>query len=141
MQAETTGDITSGDITPVIIQARMTSSRLPGKVLTSVAGRPLLSYLVESMEHCRNAGPIVVASSVEPTDDPIADYCDENGIECFRGPLDDVMARFLLAVEALNANQFVRVCGDSPLLDHRLIDRAISLFWRHKPDLVTNLFP
>ena len=127
--------------TPVIVQARMTSSRFPGKVLHPVGGRPLLSFLTESLSHCRNAGPIVIACSAEASDDPIADYCEISGLRCHRGPLHDVMARFLTAAEALGAAQFVRVCGDSPLLDHRLIDRAIALFWRHAPDLVTNLHP
>lgn len=128
-------------VTPIIVQARMSSARLPGKVLKPVAGRPLLSYLIESLGHCRNGGPIVVASSTEPSDDPIADFCANSEIQCVRGPLDDVMGRFLMAVDHIGAAQFVRVCGDSPLLDHRLIDRAIELFWKRRPDLVTNLFP
>lgn len=128
-------------ITPIIIQARMSSSRFPGKVLRSVAGRPLLSYLIESLDHCRNAGPIVVACSTEQSDDPIAQFCAQVGTLCIRGSLDDVMGRFQLVIDQLDASQFVRVCGDSPLLDHRLIDQAIALFWQHRPDLVTNLFP
>lgn len=127
--------------TPIIVQARMSSSRFPGKVLHEVAGRPLLSYLTESLAHCRNAGPIVVACSTDPSDDPIAVYCAESGTRCFRGPLHDVMGRFMMLADELNALQFVRVCGDSPLLDHRLIDHAIGLFWQHRPHLVTNLHP
>lgn len=128
-------------VTPIIVQARMSSSRLPGKVLHPVAGRPLLSYLLESLAHCRNAGPVVVACSAEPSDTPIAEFCEQTGTRCFRGPLHDVMGRFAMAADALGALQFARVCGDSPLLDHRLIDHAIALFWAHRPDLVTNLHP
>lgn len=136
MQAEP-----SSSVTPIIVQARMSSTRLPGKVLRPVAGRPLLSYLIESLEHCRNGGPIIVASSSDASDDPIAEYCRNQQIRCTRGPLEDVMGRFLMAVEDTMADQFVRVCGDSPLLDHRLIDHAIELFWKRRPELVTNLFP
>lgn len=128
-------------VTPIIVQARMSSRRFPGKVLQPVAGRPLLSYLIESLTHCRNAGPVVVACSSDPSDDPIARFCTQSDILCIRGSLHDVMDRYLAAVDHLAASQFVRVCGDSPLLDHRLIDRAISLFWQHRPDLVTNLYP
>jgi spore coat polysaccharide biosynthesis protein SpsF (cytidylyltransferase family) len=124
-----------------IVQARLSSSRLPGKVLHPVAGRPLLVYLLESLSHCAHLADIVVATSTEPQDTPIARLCQELNIKCHRGPLADVAGRFKEVLDAYPFDAFVRVCGDSPLLDHRLIDRALEIFRGGDYDLVTNIFP
>ncbi|HET7568269.1 MAG TPA: NTP transferase domain-containing protein [Gaiellaceae bacterium] len=120
-----------------VVQARMSSQRLPGKVLAPLAGRPALAWLLE-----RLAGfEVVVATSGEPSDDPVAAFCAERGVECFRGPLADVAARFAGAVERYGLDAFVRVNGDSPLLDPALVARGIELFRATEPDLATNVFP
>ena len=123
----------------ILIQARMSSARLPGKVLAPMHGRPMLAWLVESLSRC--GLPLALATSIEPSDDPLASFCAESSLPCIRGPLDDVAARFALAVEQLGCDAFVRISADSPLLDPRLVDRAVALFRETKPDLVTNVFP
>jgi spore coat polysaccharide biosynthesis protein SpsF len=124
-----------------IVQARMGSARLPGKVLREAAGRPLLSYLLERLERVRGLDAIVVATSREPADDPVAAFCCAQAVPCVRGSEHDVAGRFLLAVDEAGLEAFVRVNGDSPLLDGRLVERALELFRALAPDLVTNVHP
>ena len=126
---------------PIVIQARMSSSRVPGKTLRMVAGKPLLGYMLESLRRCRSNQEIVVATSEDPSDDPIRDYCASIGVCCLRGPLDDVAARYGAVLDAMPADAFVRLNGDSPLIDYRLVDRAVHLFACELPDLVTNVHP
>jgi len=123
-----------------IVQARMSSDRLPGKVLKNVAGKPLLQYILERLRKCSTLHQIVVATSDNRTDDPIAEYCRENNTACFRGPLQNVAKRFYMALEEYNLDVFVRVCGDSPMLDQKLIDQGVKLF-NGEYDLVTNILP
>ncbi|MDD4952321.1 MAG: NTP transferase domain-containing protein [Desulfovibrionaceae bacterium] len=122
----------------IIIQARMTSMRLPGKVLRKVRGRPLLGRLLEGLAHCAGADLLVVATSDEASDDALAEFCGRAGVACHRGPLDDVAGRFLAAAGEYGLEAFVRVCADSPLLDYRLVDRAVELFRAGDWDVVTN---
>lgn len=123
----------------VIVQARMGSRRLPGKVLRRAGGKPMIAYLLESLSRCTSAGRTLVATSTEKEDDPLSDYCRDGGVPCFRGSLEDVAGRFRGAMEAFGLDAFVRVNGDSPLLDHRLVDRAADLFREGGRDLVTNV--
>lgn len=123
----------------VVVQARMSSRRVPGKVLREVGGKPMLQYLLESLEQCRELDDLCVATSVEPSDDAVAAWCHDRGLPCVRGPLDDVAARFLLAVKERGLDAFVRVCGDSPLLDWRLVDKAVSLFRVGECTMVSNI--
>ena len=125
----------------VIIQARMTSKRLPGKVLRSVCGKPMLEYLLERLNQCENVAKIVVATSSDPSDEPIADFCSAMNVSCFRGPLLNVAERFYDILIEFGFDKFVRISGDSPLLDQRLIDSGIRLFLDWDYDMVTNIFP
>ena len=122
-----------------IIQARMSSKRLPGKVLRPVQGKPILQYLLESLAQCKKLGTTVVATSVEPTDDPVEQFCWEYGIPCYRGPLADVAGRFVEVVKKYDFNAFVRLNGDSPLLDYRLVDQAIFIYCSGDYDIATNV--
>ena len=123
-----------------IVQARMSSQRLPDKVLTMVNGKPLLQYLLERLTYCSSIDQIIVATSEDKSDDPIAVFCHEYGALCYRGPLQNVAKRFYMALEKFNLDAFVRVCCDSPMLDHKLIDQGVKLF-NGKYDLVTNTLP
>lgn len=116
----------------------MRSQRLPGKVLRDLAGRPLLQYVLERLQRCRALADVVVATSTDRSDDPVAEFCAARGISCHRGPLEDVAGRFVEVVRALDLDACVRVSGDSPLLDPGLVDRGTSLF-DHSVDLVTNV--
>jgi spore coat polysaccharide biosynthesis protein SpsF len=131
--------MTAGKATGVIIQARMGSHRLPGKVLRPIAGKPMLAYLLESLSHCERICTPVVSTSVEREDDPIEAFCRAHGVACYRGERDNVALRFLGTLERYGFSTFVRLCGDSPLLDHHLVDRGLEVFASGRYDLVTNL--
>src|SRR5947207_1002273 len=111
-----------------IIQARMTSSRLPGKVLQSMHGRPMLQYLLDRLARAQGVSDIVVATSIDRSDDPIERFCSAAGVACVRGPLLDVAARFHEVLETWPLDAFVRVSADSPLLDQRIVDAAVRLY-------------
>ena len=124
-----------------VVQARMGSARLPGKVLMELAGRPALDYLLERLAHAETLAAVIVATSREPADDAVASYCAARSVDCHRGDHDDVAARLLDAAERFALDAFVRVNGDSPLLDQALVDRGVRLFAAGGRDLVTNVFP
>lgn len=119
----------------------MTSRRLPGKVLKPLAGRPMLAHTLERLGRCRRADGLVVAASDDPADDPIADFLSAAKIPCFRGSLDDVAGRMAAAASAVGADSLVRICGDSPFIDPRIVDDAIATFMSDRCDLVTNVSP
>jgi spore coat polysaccharide biosynthesis protein SpsF len=124
-----------------IVQARMSSKRLPGKSLRPVAGRPMLAYVVERLRRCRELAAVIVATSTMPDDDGIAALCGRLGVACHRGPLDDVLGRFLEIVEARDLSAVVRISGDSPLIDPAIVDTAARLYAESGCDLVTNVAP
>ena len=122
-----------------IIQARMGSERFPGKVLHRAAGKPMLKYLLERLDHCTSLDAKVVATSSDEQDTPLESQCRDWGVNCFRGDLHNVARRFQQALDAYRFDAFVRINGDSPLLDQRLVDRAVQLFREGKADMVTNV--
>jgi spore coat polysaccharide biosynthesis protein SpsF len=124
-----------------LVQARMGSKRLPGKTLQPVQGKPLLQYLLERLGNAECLDGIVVATSDAEADSQIAAFCTKAGVPVFRGSLFDVAGRVAGALEAHPFDAFVRVNGDSPLLDQRLVDRGIRLFRQGTFDLVTNVHP
>ena len=123
-----------------IVQARLSSARLPGKMLMNVAGRPLLGRVVDRLAKARTLTGIVIATSSERSDQPIADFCTRENIKCHRGPLDDVAERFRRTAEREGASAFVRISGDSPLIDPALVDWAVGYYELGNCDLVTNVF-
>ena len=124
----------------LLIQARINSSRLPKKVLHQIKGKSLLDYLVMSLKWL-NKHEICIATSDKSSDDQINNYCEENNILCFRGSLNDVSKRMLDAAKHHYADAFVRINGDSPLIDSQIVEEAISIYNNAKYDLVTNTFP
>lgn len=112
--------------TVVVIQARMGSSRLPGKVLLPLAGKPALSHVLERVAAARTVDHIIVATSTLPADDPLAAFCESSGVDVVRGSEDDVLARYLLALDHFPADIVVRITGDCPLTDPALIDELIQ---------------
>ncbi len=114
-------------------------------MLREINGQPLLDYLLQRLERCRQLDGIILATSVEPSDDALEAYAARRRVGCIRGPLDDVAARFRLVLQATGASAFARVSGDSPLLDPALIDRAVSLFddgdWHLVTNVQTRTFP
>lgn len=105
----------------------MTSSRLPGKVLAPVLGEPMIGRQVERLRRAKGIDRLVVATSIDPTDDPLAAYADSLGLTVFRGPLDDVLARYAGAAALFpEARALVRLTADCPLADPEVIDRVIA---------------
>lgn len=124
-----------------IIQARLSSRRLPGKVLCEINGKPMLAYTLDRLAHCRKVDTIIVATSNDPSDDRLAQFCETYGVECYRGSLNDVAGRFMAAAAQYALEVCVRVNGDSPLIDPHLIDQGMAVFDGGDFDLVTNIFP
>jgi spore coat polysaccharide biosynthesis protein SpsF len=118
----------------------MGSSRLPGKVLLEAGGKPMLAYLLETLAHSA-LGPVVVATSDRPADEGISALAAGMGLACIRGSESDVASRFATAIQRFGFEAFVRVCGDSPLMDAEMIRRAISEFAEGQCDIATNTQP
>ena len=125
----------------VFIQARMSSSRFPGKVLAPFHGRPIIAHVISRIEVAVPLDQITVASSSDPSDDPLACYLRELGVAVFRGPLDNVFQRFQMCLEEYPCQWLFRLSADSPLLDGEMIERMLGYADRDELDLVTNVFP
>ena len=113
-------------VCPVIIQARMGSKRYPGKSMYMFNGKPSLMYLVESLEQCVDKKSIWVATSEMDDNDPIRELCRINSINVYSGDEDNVAKRYYDIVERIEGEYFIRVNGDSPLFDYRIMDTAIK---------------
>lgn len=117
-----------------VIQARLSSTRLPGKVLRRLGGRSVLSWGVRAAAHAPHLGTVVVATSDSPDDDPVAEEAVRAGAAVVRGPLDDVLARYELAAREHPCDAVVRLTADCPLHDPTLIGQVIGL-WLADPSL------
>lgn len=106
----------------------MGSSRLPGKILLDIAGKPMLQRVVERARQARWIDGVAVATTVDPADDQVADFCAQQGYPCFRGSVHDVLDRYYQAAQALEAKTIIRLTGDCPLVDPRIIDQTILAF-------------
>ncbi|MFA6316462.1 MAG: NTP transferase domain-containing protein [Elusimicrobiota bacterium] len=123
------------------IQARMSSRRFPGKVLAPFLGRPIVAHVVSCVCGVVPRSRVVVLTSDEPSDDPLASYAETLGVGVFRGPLDDVFGRFRACLRRHPCDFFLRICADSPLLSPSVI-RAVAAAGRAAgADLATNVFP
>lgn len=111
-----------------VIQARTTSSRLPGKVLLDIGGEPMLVRVVERARRAQRVSRVVVATTTDSTDDRLAELCAERGFDCRRGSMHDVLDRFYQTARACQADVIVRVTADCPLIDGGLIDQAVAVF-------------
>lgn len=127
--------------TVAIIQARMSSSRLPGKVLLDLAGQPMLVHVVERVKGARTIQDIVVATTNDPSDDPIEQACAARGYACFRGSLHDVLDRYYQAARASRAGVIVRITADCPLIDPAVVDRTVEAFHSPNTDFCANRLP
>jgi len=127
--------------TVAIIQGRMGSSRLPGKILLDLAGKPMLMRVVERARQSKTVDEVVFATTIDPLDDAVEAYCRQNAITCFRGSLSDVLDRFYQAAKAFKADTVVRITADCPLLDPGLMDETVTLFRQSGADFAANRLP
>ena len=123
----------------VIVQARYSSARLHGKILRELAGKPLLAWTLQRLRFSSLCSKVVIATSLDASDDLTEDFCTKYGALCFRGPLENVARRFLEVLDKFQGNAFVRISGDSPIIDPKLVDQAINEFRAGRYDLVTNV--
>jgi len=116
----------------------MTSSRLPGKVMLDIVGRPMLFHVVNRVRQARTLDLVVVATTDRPDDDTVDDFCRQESIPCFRGNLDDVLDRYYQAARHFHADAIVRITADCPMLDPEVIDRVVNAFLELDVDYVSN---
>lgn len=121
--------------TGIIIQTRMSSTRLPGKVMLPLAGKPMLWHVVMRSKQSRLAERVIVATSTDPSDDPIETWCKQNAVDCFRGSLNDVLDRFYQCAVAFKLTAIVRITSDCPLVDQGIIDQGIKKLNDHSIDI------
>lgn len=126
--------------TVAVVQARMTSTRLPGKILLPIAGRPMLWYQLQRMRAAATLDRIVIATTTNATDDPVVAFCREQGCDVVRGSEQDVLSRYADAARAFDAEVVVRLTSDCPLLPPALIDEAVGRFRAAQPcDYLSNM--
>ena len=121
-----------------IIQARMGSTRLPGKVLEDIHGHSMLNRVVRRTRQANRLDDVLIATSTAAQDDAVALECRQIGVPCFRGSEQDVLDRYFAAAEAARAEVVVRVTSDCPLIDGSLIDRVVATFCDQRPDYASN---
>ena len=119
-----------------VIQARMGSTRLPGKVLKPIAGQPLLWHIIERLKKSRLIEDIAIATTTNPLDEAIVEWGAANNITVIRGPEDNVLARFARAAEALDADIIVRVSSDAPFIDAGFVDHLLASMIEQSADFV-----
>lgn len=122
------------------IQARMGSTRLPGKVLKTICGKPILQYQVERIKRSRLIDEIIIATTNSPKDDPIVTLAEKLNVSCFRGSENDVLDRVTSALKKFNVDVHVELIGDSPLNDPQIMDEVIGFYLKnyHQYDYVSN---
>jgi spore coat polysaccharide biosynthesis protein SpsF len=125
--------------TVATIEARMTSTRLPGKVLAPAEGLPMLALMVERLRHVAALDAIVIATTVNAADDAVAALAGELGVGCWRGSEDDVMARVLDAATDAQADTIVELTGDCPLIDPRIVADVIAAYRLANVDYAANI--
>lgn len=121
-----------------IIQARLSSSRLPGKVLKPMNGRPMLSWMIERVKAAKKIEQIIIVTSVEASDDSIVEFCERENMPCSRGSLNDVLDRYYQAAKKFKVDTIVRLTGDCPLIDPKVIDILVDVYKNEKYDYVAN---
>lgn len=121
-----------------ILQARMSSTRLPGKVLKPILGKPMLVHQIDRIKRSTLIDEIIVATSDHSSDDEIESLCKSLEIKCIRGSLHDVLARYYQASLAYPSEHIVRVTGDCPIIDPDIIDKVIALHTSSNADYTSN---
>lgn len=119
----------------IVVQARMGSTRLPGKSLRLILGQPLLGYLIERLKRVKLADELIVATTNADADQAIADFCIKKAVLCIRGSEEDVLDRYKQAADSGKATVIVRISGDCPLIDPAVVDKVIKQFIDRSPEV------
>jgi len=118
----------NNDKTVAVIQARMGSTRLPGKVMKDLAGHPVLWHVIDRIKRVKEIDQIVVATTILPTDDTIEDFCRSGELQFFRGSSEDVLSRYYLAATEYQADTIIRITSDCPVIDPIVVSRMVNAF-------------
>ncbi|HZR65575.1 MAG TPA: glycosyltransferase family protein [Terriglobales bacterium] len=124
-----------------IVQARMGSNRLPGKVLMDLCGQTVLERVVRRLAKASSIGKVVIATSTQAQDDVVASECDRLRVACFRGDEQDVLGRYMQAAEQFHCEVLVRITADCPLIDPGVVDQVVTVYFENSPDLACNDLP
>ncbi len=122
-----------------IIQARMGSTRLPGKVMMLIQNKPLLYYVINQVKHSKNLSKVIIATTELKEDDQIVKYTESQGIDVFRGSTEDVLDRYYKCAKKYGSDIIVRITSDCPLIDPELIDKCITEFKKNDLDYFSNI--
>ena len=126
-------------IVNIFIQARMSSQRFPGKVLAPLHNKPILKHVIEHAKKAKNANNVIVLTSNEESDDPIAAYLDSIHFAYYRGSLNNVFHRFQFALKLFPCDYFVRISADSPFLNSALLEKMIQYSQENNYDIISNV--
>ena len=125
-----------------IIQARIGSTRLPGKVMLNVEDqKPILYFVIKQLQECKLIDKIIVATTTNEEDNQIVNYAKNMGINCFRGSSKDVLDRYYQCAKEYSISSVVRIPSDKPLIDPEIVDKVISMFENNSYDYITNFLP
>ena len=124
-----------------VVLARLGSKRLPGKALLPLGGQPLLSLTIARLRNCTLVDRIILATTTASEDDALESFAHKEGIEVFRGSGRDVAGRCLTCILQNRLEWFVRICGDSPFIDPKVVDQVCDLYLQERPDIATNVHP
>jgi spore coat polysaccharide biosynthesis protein SpsF len=124
--------------TKVIIQARTGSTRLPGKVLKELCGKPVLWHVWNRVSRARKVDDIIIATTTLPEDNLIQDFCELNNISFYRGSSNDVLSRYYYAAQKYNAETIIRITADCPVIDPIIIDNMINVYQAETIDYMSN---
>ncbi len=123
----------------IIVQARMGSTRLPGKIMKPLLGRTMLEVLIERLRRCSKVDTLIVATTTAPQDDQVEELCRRMPVECFRGSEEDVLSRYYEAAKKNQLDVVVRITSDCPLMDPNLIDQLVEFYFAQPTaDIVSN---
>ncbi|MBD89412.1 MAG: hypothetical protein CL940_03685 [Deltaproteobacteria bacterium] len=121
-----------------LVQARLASTRLPQKVLADLCGRPMVMHCVERARRAAGVDEVIIATTVEASDDPLEAFCDASSLGVYRGSVDDIVGRLLGAAHARQADAIVRIWADCPMVDPVVIERAVAAVIGGGADYATN---
>lgn len=124
-----------------VVAARMTSTRMPGKSMALLAGRPSLAHIITRLRRSRYLDGVVIATTEHATDDPIRACAHSENVPVFSGSEEDVLERTLRAAQSVKADVIVQVTGDCPLIDAQVVDKTIAAYLKSKPDYACNGMP